>query len=89
MKSEIESALTDAKAAVESGDPDQMTEKTNALSQAAMKLGEAMYKAQQAEGGGDAGAAEGATEGATGDEAPGEEDVVDAEFSEVDDETKH
>src|SRR5205814_2704840 len=49
VKAEIETALTDAKAAVESGDADQMTEKTNALTQAAMKLGQAMYQAQQAE----------------------------------------
>ena len=42
IKTEIETALSEAKAAVEGGDPDQMTEKTNALAQAAMKLGEAM-----------------------------------------------
>src|SRR3569833_1019037 len=48
IKTEIETALTEAKAAVESGDADQMTEKTQALTQAAMKLGEAMYKKDQA-----------------------------------------
>ena len=41
--------LAEAKAAVESGDADEMQQKTAALTQAAMKLGEAMYKAQQAE----------------------------------------
>ena len=85
MKTEIETALTEAKAAVESGDPDQMTEKTQALTQAAMKLGEAMYKAQQAE-------AQGATgetgEAGASEEKPADEDVVDAEFSEVDEENK-
>ncbi|MFL6744558.1 MAG: molecular chaperone DnaK, partial [Sphingomicrobium sp.] len=86
VKSEIETALTEAKAAVESGDADQMTEKTNALTQAAMKLGEAMYKAQQAE----TEAAAGPDAGTSGpaEEQPAQEDVVDAEFSEVDDETK-
>jgi molecular chaperone DnaK len=84
VKSEIETALTEAKAAVESGDADQMTEKTQALTQAAMKLGEAMYKAQQAEG--ETAAAGGET--GTSEEKPAEEDVVDAEFSEVDDENK-
>src|SRR5881398_1577216 len=49
VKTEIETALTEAKAAVESGDADEMQQKTAALTQAAMKLGEAMYKAQQAE----------------------------------------
>lgn len=82
VKTEIETAIAEAKTAVEGGDPDQMTEKTNGLAQAAMKLGEAMYKSQQAE-----------TEGASAGEpqaetAQGEEDVVDAEFSEVDDEQK-
>jgi molecular chaperone DnaK len=84
VKSEIETALTEAKAAVESGEADQMTEKTQALTQAAMKLGEAMYKAQQAEG--ETAAAGGET--GTSEEKPAEEDVVDAEFSEVDDENK-
>jgi molecular chaperone DnaK len=82
VKTEIETALAEAKAAVESNDPDQMTEKTNALTQAAMKLGQAMYEQQQAQAqqtGGDAGAA-----GEAGGAQPGEEEVVDAEFSEVD-----
>jgi len=86
VKSEIETALAEAKAAVESGDPDQMTEKTNALTQAAMKLGQAMYQAQQAE----TEAAAGPDAGTSGpaEEQPGQEEVVDAEFSEVDDENK-
>ncbi len=87
IKTEIETALSEAKAAVESGDPDQMTEKTNALTQAAMKMGEAMYKAQQAEteaaAGPDAGTSPPEGEGAASDE-----EVVDAEFSEVDEENK-
>ena len=87
IKSEIEKALGEAKAAVEKGDADEMQQKTAALTQAAMKLGEAMYKAQQAEteaAGADAGAA------GPSSEHPGEtqEEVVDAEFSEVDDENK-
>jgi molecular chaperone DnaK len=86
VRSEIEAALAEAKTAVESGDSDQMTEKTNALTQAAMKLGEAMYKAQQAETEAAAGADAGTSGAAEGQ--PGEEEVVDAEFSEVDDENK-
>jgi molecular chaperone DnaK len=85
VKSEIETALAEAKAAVESGDADQMTEKTQALTQAAMKLGEAMYKAQQAEAQGASGEA---AEAGVSEEKPAEEDVVDAEFSEVDEENK-
>lgn len=82
LKSEIEAAIAEAKTAVESGDPAQMTEKSQALAQVAMKLGQAIYdKQQQAEA---SPAADGA---AAGTEAGGEE-VVDAEFSEVDDNQK-
>ncbi len=86
IKAEIEKALAEAKTAVESGDADEMQQKTAALTQAAMKLGEAMYKAQQAETQG-AGAEAGA-EGASEQPADGQEEVVDAEFSEVDEENK-
>jgi molecular chaperone DnaK len=75
VKSEIETALTDAKAAVESGDADQMTEKTQTLAQAAMKLGQAIYEKEQAAA---------ASPGAEAPESSANDDVVDAEFSEVD-----
>jgi molecular chaperone DnaK len=88
VKSEIEAAIAEAKSAVESDDTDQMVEKTNALTQAAMKLGEAMYKAQQAETEAAAGADAGTSGPAEGEEKAPEEDVVDAEFSEVDEENK-
>jgi molecular chaperone DnaK len=87
IKAEIETALAAAKTAVESGDADEMQQKTAALTQAAMKLGEAMYKAQQAETEGAAGGAEAGSAGGASEEQPHEE-VVDAEFSEVDDENK-
>ena len=67
---------------------------TEALAQAAMKLGEAMYKAQQAAGGGDAAGGPGAGRPQVG--APvraqgkaGDDKVVDADFEEVDDQKKH
>ena len=79
LKGEIQSAIDAAKAAVEGGDPEAMNEKSQALAQVAMKLGQAIYeKQQQAEAAPQGGAAAG--------DAP-KEDVVDAEFSEVD-ETK-
>ena len=74
IKSEIETALTEAKAAVESGDIEAMKAKTQSLTEAAMKLGQAIYEKEQA-----AAASPGA--GAAGQ---AEDDVVDAEFSEVD-----
>jgi len=87
VKSEIEKALGEAKTAVESGDADEMQQKTAALTQAAMKLGEAMYKAQQAETEATAGPDAG-TSGPSEEPAQTQEEVVDAEFSEVDEENK-
>jgi len=77
-KGAITTALEDLKGSLEAGDPETISAKTQTLIQASMKLGEAMYKAQQAsEGAGGEGEAH-ATGGAHG------EDVVDAEFEEVD-----
>jgi molecular chaperone DnaK len=72
VKAEIEAAIADAKSAVEGGDVETMTAKGQALAQAAMKLGQAIYEKEQAEA---------ASPGADG---PKDDDVVDAEFSEVD-----
>jgi len=85
IKTEIETALAEAKTALEGGDTETINTKTQALAQAAMKLGQAMYEQQQAEGGADAGTG---TEDTTAEAAPTEDDVVDAEFSEVDDDKK-
>ena len=78
LKGEIQSAIDAAKAAVEGGDAEAMNEKAQALAQVAMKLGQAIYEKQQA--------AEASPAGETA-EAP-KEDVVDAEFTEVDDDKK-
>ncbi len=72
-KSATEAAIADLKAVLDSGDAAAIKAKTDALTQAAMKIGEAMYKAQQ-----EAAAPAGETA-----EAPKEDGVVDAEFSEV------
>ncbi|HEX8225638.1 MAG TPA: Hsp70 family protein, partial [Allosphingosinicella sp.] len=86
LKSEIQAAIDETKQAVESGDVEAMKSKTAALSQVAMKLGQAIYEKEQGDTAGassdDSGAAQGSEAGA------GEEEVVDAEFSEVDDENK-
>src|SRR5262249_47410604 len=78
-----ENAMADLKEPLKGDDAEAITAKTNALAQASMKLGEAMYKEAQggaADGGGPGGAAPG------GDGK--KEDVVDAEFTEVDDDKK-
>jgi molecular chaperone DnaK len=81
----IEDALAAAKEAVKGDNADEIKAKTDALAQASMKLGEAMYaqaqKDQAGPGtpGGDAGPQAGAPK----------DDVVDAEFTEVDDDKKN
>ncbi len=86
-KTAIETAIADLKTALEGEDEAAIKEKTETLGQASMKLGEAMYAAQQAE----EGAAEGPADGAgaeTGGEQPADDDVVDADFEEVDEDDK-
>jgi molecular chaperone DnaK len=80
-KTAIETALADLKSALEGDNADAVKEKTSTLAQASMKLGEAMYAASQA------GAAPGA-DGGGEDAQPKNEDVVDADFEEVDDDKK-
>jgi molecular chaperone DnaK len=83
----IENGIADLKEALKGDDADAIQAKTNALAQASMKLGEAMYKTQQDGQPGDGGP--GATGGgASGGDAGKKEDVVDAEFTEVDDDKK-
>jgi molecular chaperone DnaK len=72
----IQSALDDLKGSLDSGDAEAISAKTQTLIQASMKLGEAMYKSQQ-------GDADGAGASAS-DTGAASDDVVDAEFEEVD-----
>jgi molecular chaperone DnaK len=83
VKGEIEAAVADLKGSLDSGDAATLQAKTQTLAGAAMKLGEAIYKAEQATAG-EAGAG---AEGGAGAEAKND-DVVDAEFSEVDEDKK-
>ena len=93
-KTEIETALTAVKEVLESEDAEDIKAKSDALMQASMKLGEAMYKASQEDGaaadamgdgplGGDEPGPD-APDGANGDDA----NVVDADFEEVDPDKK-
>ena len=72
LKSEVETAIAEAKTALESGDTAEITAKAQALTEVAMKMGQAIYEKEQ-------------SAAASPEAAPaGDEDVVDAEFSEVD-----
>jgi molecular chaperone DnaK len=79
-KGAIETAVSVLKTALESDDAESIKEKTQNLAEASMKLGEAMYKASQEEA--QASATEDSPEEAKDD------DVVDADFEEVDDNDK-
>ena len=84
----IEDALASLKEAVKGDDADDIKAKTNALAQASMKLGEAMYAQAQKDQAGPGGP--GAPGGGAGPQAGApKDDVVDAEFTEVDDDKKN
>jgi molecular chaperone DnaK len=77
----IEAALEDVRKAINEGEPDKLNAATDRLTQASHKLAEAMYKASQP---GADGAAPPPPGGSGGGDKP-KEDVVDAEFVDVDD----
>ena len=83
-REEIEAAVAALKTALEGEDADDVKARTETLAQASMKLGEAMYQAQQEDAAGPADAAAGDGAGAGADDST----VVDADFEEVDDERK-
>ena len=81
-KAKIEAAVKEAEDAIRGNDIEVIKAKSEALSQAAQKLGEKMYAQQQAQAGGAEAGAAGA-EPAGGKKA--DDNVVDAEFTEVKD----
>ena len=76
-KEGIEKAVQELKDVLDSNDADRIKEKTNALTQASLKLGEAMYKASQAQSA-EAGQGETSEPNSKADDT-----VVDADFEEV------
>ncbi|MBA4163189.1 MAG: molecular chaperone DnaK [Erythrobacter sp.] len=80
-KSAVEAALAEAKTALAGDDVDAINAKAQALTEAAMKMGQQIYEKEQAAA--SSSAADGGEAAATG-----EEEVVDAEFSEVDEDNK-
>jgi len=75
----IEDAVSALRTATEGDDADDIQAKTNTLAEVSMKLGQAMYEASQAEA---------AEADAKADAAASGEDVVDADFEEIDDDDK-
>jgi len=74
-KSAIETAITALRSALEGDEAETIKARTDDLVQASMKLGEAMYKAQQG--------AEGGAPGAGAEAHAHNDDVIDADFKEV------
>jgi molecular chaperone DnaK len=74
LKSEVEAAIAAAKTAIASDDTAEITAKSQALTEVAMKMGQAIYEKEQA-----------AAASPSGEAPAGGDDVVDAEFSEVED----
>ena len=72
---QIENAVSDLKSALEGDDKEQIEAKTAALGEASSGLAQRLYEQQAAEEGAEA----------SGESAPADDDVVDAEFEEVDD----
>ena len=95
-KTKIDEDIAALKTAIEGEDAAEITAKSDALSQSSMKLGEAMYKASQEEGAaaaGDAGSdtAEADSAASGSDSAAseaGDDNVVDADFEEVEEDNK-
>jgi molecular chaperone DnaK len=92
-KKAVEDAIADLRSALGSDDAARIKAKTDALAQASMKMGEAMYKAQAASAGGAGG---GPGDGGTGTGGGGEsaggakdEKVVDADYEEIDEKKRN
>lgn len=86
----LQTAIDELKAVKDSDDLDAIKARTEALSQAAMKLGEAAYKAAQEQGddGGPSAAGGADDDGPAAGGGSSDDKVVDADFEEVDDSKK-
>ncbi|MDC1044633.1 molecular chaperone DnaK [Candidatus Pelagibacter ubique] len=80
-KKAIEDASTNLKEAIKGTDTEEIKKKTETLVQASMKLGEAIYKSQEKKEGSP-------KEGDKNDEGKKDDNVVDADFEEVKEESK-
>ena len=85
-KEAVEAGIEALRTAIGADDLEDLKSKTEALSQASMKVGEAMYKAQQAEA--ETASADGTDDGDFSDGGSDDDTVVDADFEEVEDEDK-
>jgi molecular chaperone DnaK len=87
-RSAIEQGIADLRGVLDTADVQTLRTKTESLAQLAMKLGEAMYRAQQSETAGGGDGEGGAGGGGAGEPGRGDDNVVDADFEEVEDDKK-
>jgi len=87
-KSAIETAIADLKTALEGEDASDISAKSEALTQASMKLGEQIYKATQEAGEAASNESEVEQADAAAKAAEDGDDVVDVDFEEVDEDDK-
>ena len=90
---EIETAISEAKTALGGSDADAMNSAFDRLQTASHKLAEVLYSQAGAAGGGEAGASEQASSASAGAEGDGgttasDDNVIDAEYVDVEDEEK-
>ncbi len=85
-----EDAITSLKSAISGGNASDIKAKTDALQEVSMKLGEHLYRAEQADGMGATGgtSAGNSSAGSDDSDAAKEGEIVDADFTEVDDDKK-
>ncbi|MEO1722569.1 MAG: molecular chaperone DnaK [Pseudomonadota bacterium] len=83
-KDGITAAVAAVREVLDGEDADEIQARTQALAEASMKLGEAIYKSEAEAAGGEAPEGEPAEEASTAQQQPGDDDVVDAEYEEVD-----
>jgi molecular chaperone DnaK len=82
-RGEIETAITEAKQALEGEDAARLRAASDTLARASHKLAEVMYNKASQAGGGDGAGATAANGGAGAEARRDDDDVVEAEFEEV------
>jgi len=85
---EVDTAIADAKKAIEEGTVERMNEAFNALQTVSHKMAEALYSQSGSAPGGEPTTDQSSAAGASSSSSGGEDNVIDAEYVDVDDDKK-
>jgi len=88
VASEVETAIADAKKALTEGGVERLNEAFNALQTVSHKMAEALYQQSGSSGSGEPAADQSSAAGASSSSTGGEDNVIDAEYVDVDDDKK-